>query len=413
LVNLNTLTKGITIPLRRLLAVALLFSSSFVWFYLFYTYLGELISPGIPRDSFWLSAGTLLFLVSIAASALLGSAISGRVKRRKMLLAWLFAGVIVTVLVPLFHGDEFIIILGIVAGLTFGVGFPSCQAFLSDSTTPDERGRVAGLTVLITFILVAFLLLAISALSLNSIGILLLAILVRSTGFLSFGLDPIDTDIKEKEPKPWRTIFGYRDFYLYLIPYLLFMIAAGFVSLFWQGLDSSYDDAYRAGSILRLVGLSAFAMLAGLMADRMGRKKPIILGLVMLGASYAIVGLLTTPETYFINLLLSGCAWGILIVVYLVVPGDLAFSGTAERFYTLGWVLPLVLWSVVYAAGNFLRVTPIRDIFSFILTIIMIAAILPLFSAVETLSESKMREREFREYTEKVGKVIQESKEPK
>jgi MFS family permease len=193
------------------------------------------------------------------------------------------------------------------------------------------------------------------------------------------------------------------------------MIAAGLVSLFWQGLPSSqnYEDAYRSGSILRLIGLSVFAMLAGLMADRMGRKKPIILGLVMLGASYALVGLLTTAETYFINLVFSGCAWGILIVIYLVVPGDLAFSGSAERFYTLGWVLPLLLWSIVFATASFLNITPRTDIFSFILTITIVASIIPLFSAVETLSESKMRERKFSEYTEKVGKVIQESEKPK
>lgn len=357
----------------------------------------------------------LIFLASIGASAFLGSAISGRVKRRKLLLAWLFGGVLVTALVPFFRGDEFLVIWGIIAGLTFGVGFPSCQAFLSDSTTPEERGRVAGLTILTTFILVAFSLLAISALSLDSTGILLLTILVKSIGFISFVLDPIDTDIKEREPKPWRTIIGYRDFYLYLVPYLLFMIAAGLVSLFWQGLPSSqnYEDAYRSGSILRLIGLSVFAMLAGLMADRMGRKKPIILGLVMLGASYALVGLLTTAETYFINLVFSGCAWGILIVIYLVVPGDLAFSGSAERFYTLGWVLPLLLWSIVFATASFLNITPRTDIFSFILTITIVASIIPLFSAVETLSESKMRERKFSEYTEKVGKVIQESEKPK
>jgi hypothetical protein len=50
-------------------------------------------------------------------------------------------------------------------------------------------------------------------------------------------------------------------------------------------------------------------------------------------------------------------------------------------------------------------------IFSTILTIILFGAILPLLYAVETLSESKMRERKLKEHAEKVGKLVEESQE--
>jgi MFS family permease len=147
------------------------------------------------------------------------------------------------------------------------------------------------------------------------------------------------------------------------------------------------------------------------MADRIGRKKPVILGLIMLGAAYALVGLLTSPETYFVNMLLSGFAWGIIMVVYLVVPGDLSFAGSAERFYTVGWVLPLALYIGVEGTGSLIGLPTRIDIFSTILSFVLFASVLPLLFAVETLSESKLRERRFREYAEKVGKVVQESKE--
>jgi Na+-translocating ferredoxin:NAD+ oxidoreductase RnfG subunit len=55
---------------------------------------------------------------------------------------------------------------------------------------------------------------------------------------------------------------------------------------------------------------------------------------------------------------------------------------------------------------------PLRiDVFSTILTVILFAAVFPLLSAVETLSESKIRERELREHAEKVGKIVKESQE--
>jgi MFS family permease len=410
IVELVFLTKGMTIPLRKLLAVIFLFSSSFAWFFVFYYYFDELISPG-SVGSFWFNAGTVVFLVFTVVSAFLGSFIAGKINRRKLLFSWLIFGVLATIPILFFRGGEFLIIWGMMAGLSFGLGFPSCQAFLADSTAPEERGRVAGFGILVTFVLVVFSFLLKSVLGLESAGILLLTIGIKSIGFLSFILDPIDR--VKNEAKPWRAILGYRDFNLYLLPYVLFNVAAGLVSLLWQGLPSNpdYDAVTRTGTILRYVGLCVFAIIAGWAADRIGRKKPIMLGFVMLGAAYAIVGLLTTPETYFINLLLSGFAWGIIMVVYLVVPGDLSFAGSAERFYTVGWVLPLILYIGVEGTGKLIGIAPRIDVFSTILDIVLFASVLPLLSAVETLSESKLRERRFREYTEKVGKVVQESKE--
>lgn len=399
-----------TIPRRKLLAVTILFSSSFAWFFVFYYYIDELISPG-SVGSFWFNVGCVTMLVSIVVSAFIGSVIAAKVNRRKLLLLWLVFGIVATVPILFFRGDEFFVIWGMMAGLSFGLGFPSCQAFLADSTAPEERGRVAGLVILVTFVLVTFSQILKPALGLESAGILLMAIGIKSIGFLSFALDPIDR--VEKEVKPWRAILGYRDFNLYLLPYVLYMVAAGLVSLLWHWLPSTpeYDAVTRTASILRFMGLCVFAIIAGLMADRIGRKKPIMLGLVMLGAAYAIVAVLTTPETYFVNLLLSGFAWGIIMVVYLVVPGDLAFAGSAERFYTVGWVLPLILYIGIDGTGKLIGLPPRIDIFSTILSIVVLASVIPLLSAVETLSETKLRERRLREYTEKVGKVVEEFKE--
>jgi len=58
-------------------------------------------------------------------------------------------------------------------------------------------------------------------------------------------------------------------------------------------------------------------VIAGYATYRIGRKKPIVFGLIMLGAAYALVGLLTTTDKYFATLPLSGFAWGIIMVAYL------------------------------------------------------------------------------------------------
>jgi MFS family permease len=206
-------------------------------------------------------------------------------------------------------------------------------------------------------------------------------------------------------------VLGYRDFNFYLLAFVLFLVAAGLVSLLWQAVPSTeeYVAAGESGQVLRLLVLCVSAIVAGVAADRFGRKIPIVFGTMMLGVAHAVVGLYTTADTYFATLVLSGLAWGIIMVLYLVVTGDLSFPGSTERFYTVGWVLPLILYTGVEGSGSLIGVYSI-DIFSTILSIILFISVLPVLFAVETLSESKIRERKFREYAEKVGRVIKETK---
>jgi MFS family permease len=371
-----------------------------------------LISPGSVGSS-WHTAGILLLLAFIGVSALIGSVIAEKTERRQFLFLWLILGILTTVPILYFRGNEFLLIWGIIGGISIGLGFPSVQAYLANSTTPDERGRVSGIAIFVTFVFIiaSFLLVRFFGEEAAS-KILFLTLVLRSIGFVSLKLDAVKK--AKNKAKSWRVTIGYQDFNRYLLAFVLFMIAAGLVSLLWNAVPATgeFNAAYQTASILRYVGLTVFALTTGLLADRIGRKKPIIIGLVMLGAAYAVVGLLLTPATFFVNLLLSGFAWGIIMVVYLVVPGDLSFPGSEERFYAVGWVLPLILYVGVQAVANVVGLSlNYVGIFSTILTIVLFGAILPLLYSVETLSESKMRERRLKEYAEKVGKLVEESQE--
>lgn len=398
-----------TISWKKLLAVILLFSSSFAWFFIFYYYFDILI-PGTSVDPFWHNLGVVLFLFSIVISAMIGSAIAPKFNRRKFLLIWIVTGIITTLCILFLRTEELFPIIGILNGISFGFGFPSCQAFLADSTIPEERGRVAGLAVFVSFVLVVLFLLFGSSLKLDWIGLLFMFIIIKSIGFLSFLIDPID--IIKSKGKPWMSILRSRDFNYYIIAYILFCIAAGLVSLLWIAVPETpdYEYANNLANYIRYIGLGLFALLSGLLADRIGRKKPVIIGLIMLGVAYALIGLLTTSTTYFINLLLSGFAWGIIMVVYLVIPADLSSPGIRERYYAIGWVFPIALYTGINGSARLLGYVPKIDVFSAILSFILFASILPILYAGETLSESKIRERKYRDYTEKVGKMVQKTK---
>ena len=417
--GLGLLTRDMTIPLKKLLALTIIFSSSFAWFFAFYTSYDDIFSI-FTTEALWLNIGSALFLISIVISAFLGSTIANRVERRKLLFSWIIIGLLILLSMPLFQGIAPLVLFSILTGVSFGFGFPSCMALIADFTDPEERGRVSGFLILITFLLVF------ASLYFNSIvgfqgsiygpsqpvGLIFVTVAIKSMGLLSFMFDKLKRS--RVESKSWRSIFGCRDFTLYTVAYIIFNVAAGLVAFIWLGLptdDPDYLSFKRLGDAIRYLGLGIFGVAAGIAADRIGRKKPIILGLVMLGAGYALIGLVTNPATYLVNLVLSGFAWGIIMVLYLIIPGDLAFHGSEDRSYAAGWILPLILYISVNRIPNLLELIFDIGIFSTILSILIFMSIIPIWSSAETLAESKMRKRRFKEYTEKVGKVAQETRE--
>ena len=132
--------------------------------------------------------------------------------------------------------------------------------------------------------------------------------------------------------------------------------------------------------------------------------------MVLLGIAYALVGLNLTPDTYFFQMILSGLAWGILIVIYNIIPGDLASPGSEERFYTLGLLIPFILYAGINGAGRFFILEAPLDLFSTFLSIVLFLAVIPLLYAKETLSESKIQMIRIQDHIKKVGKTIKEAK---
>ena len=142
----------------------------------------------------------------------------------------------------------------------------------------------------------------------------------------------------------------------------------------------------------------------------LGRKQPIIIGLVLLGISYGILGITLSPQSWFTFQTLSGAAWGFIICVYFIIPGDLAFSGSQERFYALMALIPFILYASFSGPAELIGTSPPVSLLSPFLSIILFLSVLPILRVSETLPENKIRERKFKEHVEKLGKIVEESK---
>ncbi len=99
----------------------------------------------------------------------------------------------------------------------------------------------------------------------------------------------------------------------------MFNIAVGLTPFIFLGLPETpkFSEAYSNGNLMHYLGAAFGAIMAGLIADRIGRKQPIMFGMVLLAISFGLLGLATSAETLFLYLSVSGFAWGFLIVVYL------------------------------------------------------------------------------------------------
>ena len=380
-------------------------SGSLAWsFFVLYAYENSFID--FKMEPFLVYLGFSFLLGFGALSAIVGSVISGKTDRRKLLLWWTTLGVISSASVAFLSGTLFLL-SSVLLGISLGLGYPYFTSFLADCTVIEERARISGLVILATFLFVIFAVAIVSVFSLGLIEVVLVSILLRSTNYVALALDPYQK--MEGKEKPWREVLTNRNFSFYIFPWLMFNIATGLTPFVFSGLSSQYDYAVTVGNVLHYLGAGVGGIIAGFAADRFGRKQPIVAGMVMLGASFAFLGLATSPDSVLTYLAVSGIAWGFLIVVYLAVPGDLSPPGAREKFYALGIVVPLIIYGGLGSLSQLLKISAPASSVSSILSIILFMSTIPVLRATETLPETKIEERKLSDHIKKVGKLIQES----
>jgi MFS family permease len=399
-----------TMSARKFAAVTLLTSGTLSWIFITYFYFQDMF-PSITNNLVWAYAARALFMSLGAVFAFVGSSITGKINRRKMLWIWITLGVLATVLLAVVQGTVIGLLLSILLGAAIGLGLPSCMAFLSESTAIEHRARVAGAVILETFVIVTVSVLAFSMLGLSVLWLIILSVAIRSTSYFALIIDPCEKEKQEREKlASWKRILERKDFVLYLIPWFMFNIASGLIAFVWLGLPNEYMTSFYFGSTLHFLGAGIFGFIAGVTADRIGRKQLIVAGMIMLGVSFAFLGVFTSAISVLVYLIMSGIAWGCLIVVYTAVPGDLAISGSREKFYALGAVIPFSIYFALSGLADFFQISVQASVLSSTLSIILFLSIIPILKAAETLPEGRIRERKMKKYVEQVGKIIDESK---
>ena len=390
-------------------AVLLLNLGTLSWFFLFIFFNEDIFVTLNGNTRVWAAfVGNSLVYGFAIFWAIAISLIGSRINRRKLLFTSIILGIFSTGLLAFAEGPIFTAIVSSLIGMSLGLGLPSSMALVADNTVVENRGRASGIIILGTFIITFASMAIYPILNLDLLGLIPILIALRSTSLFAMAVSKFGRPLTAGEQKIRLPTTAYREFIFYLIPWVLFTFASSLANSLIAAEDIA-SEVYL-GELLRYVFIAVFGLAAGLIADRFGRKLPIIFGLATLGIGYLLLGFNISEMSANIYLALSGITWGLFFVVFLAVPGDLSTPILREKFYALGYILPLTSLFALSAMPfeNIGDILP-PEVIAQIVGICLFLAMYPVFRAKETLTESKRQERKMKEYLERVGKTIQET----
>jgi len=395
----------IGIPQKIVLGNIIMIINAIVW----YTYASAILKNAIDEICLTYNSKfifySVLFLSTVVSIITSASYLSKLTNRKFFLTTWIllevFSSFMLAILKkPTTFNVTFILVL---IGVSFGLGLPEFMALFADTTKNENRARLSSIILLFMFVTIfAFRFLISTNLSLN---VIILAIW-RLFGLTSIFLFEYFLEHKEVKKGPSiALLFKNRMVLFYLIPWTIFSLVN---YLSWSICSRIYEENFISSSALINGIISGiFAVVAGFLADNVGRKRTLIAGFISFGIGYAMLGI--NPFNIYawhLYTFLDGVSWGILSVIFLfTIWGDLSNGKSSEEYYAVGF-LP-------YAVSGFLRVTlgpliaevvPAYAILSFA-AFFLFLAIFPLMYAPETLPENVFRERELRGYIEKAKRV--------
>ncbi len=338
---------------------------------------------------------------TLAVSFIAGAMLVNKVGRRRLFAFWTLIGVAspFALLAIDFAQTPITLLIAILFGVSTGLGIPNCMEYFTRSTRTENRGRYGGLIVLASG-LGLFLLGMIGVEGIEPRASILIFWRLSSLLVLLIA-KPLREYNQSKRNVSFGSIFRQRSFILYIVPWLMFSLV-NYLSVPVQ-LAILGESTIAFLAIIENAIMGLFAVVAGHLIDYIGRKQATIAGFVLLGLSYAILGLFhAEPISWYLYTVLDGITWGILIVVFVIsIWGDLSQNAQSDKYYAIG-IMPFFISKYLQLVlGNdvAISISPYA-LFSFI-ALFLFLAVLPLVYAPETLSEKIMKTRELQIYVKK------------
>jgi MFS family permease len=391
---------------NKFISAFILVVNSFSW----YSFMSVVFTSVVDNLQIALAETLSLFGVFYAGIAV--SAITGhylfRKSRNSLLLLWMFLGVIASMLFNLIEIGIYSVALAVslFQGISIGLGLPSALAYFADLTRFETRGRLGGITYGVSAIAMFVLLYSWSLLG-SAVSLFVLPIW-RGLGLVLFMFFMRGVKFENSQSTPSNSsILGDRRLILYLIPWIMFCLVNWIEAPI---VENIFGDFYSFVISAEFAVSAIFALIGGIFADLVGRKRGIIAGFILLGTEYAVLSLV--PEmlfSHYLYLILDGVSWGMFSVVFfMVLWGDLAENNRKEKYYVIGGLPYLLSNFLSVLVKPYIESINVSTAFS-VASFFLFLAVLPLVYAPETLPEKKIKERELKNYIEKAQKEVEKA----
>ena len=388
---------------RNLLLILVIIVNTYVWLICTSFVLGQIIKmANLPNQGLCI-IWTTNFL-GAAASIFLGAYLAGRIRNRRLFLfSWIILGTVGSLasnFTTTFSFNE-VLVVSILLNISFGFGLPVAMAEFSDNTAIECRAKLSGV--------VWFSVMLLSGLIMNFIGENLIINSLILTFWRTASLAVLffyETNINmAKNYASIIEVVKNRSFILYLAPWTMFSLV-NYLSVN-VGINFFGEDFVSVLTLFSSFLAGVFAVFGGIISDTIGRRRTTILGFVLLGFGYALLGIFPqNTATWYFYALIDGITWGIFYVIFLfTIWGELAGHKSSENYYALGSLphllstyLRLIIGSIIAENVSFYAIFSLTAFFLFL-------AVIPLMFAPETLPERVIRERELRSYIERAKRV--------
>jgi MFS family permease len=296
-------------------------------------------------------------------------------------------------------------------GISFGIGMPSCLAFLANNTSVDNRGKTSAIVFLLVNLAAFPLALILSSFDYTMNSLILAS--WRAVGLAAFVfMKPVAQETEPRKHFPVISVLQDRSFVLYLIPWLMFSVIDTVEAAL---LTDFFGTQYNSLTFTIKPVIASFSILAGgLLADRIGRKRVVMYGFVSLGIAYAIIG--TAPMlqlAWNIYLVIDAIAAGILWIIFIMILwGDLSTQHSREKYYVIGSIPFLATAAIPLSMIPLSSILQANTAFS-LASFFLFLAVLPLMYAPETLPQKKLELRRLRGYVDQAKKLADKHAEKK
>ncbi len=190
-------------------------------YYFLATIIFEDILANITTNFFQIQLMWVIHFSSLATSLIVGAILVKKIERRKLFTLWTLIGVLspLPLLALNFAPIPIALLFSILFALSTGLGMPNCMEYFKRSTDNGNRGRYAGLILLLGGVGLFSLRLAGSAIVIS----IFVLVLWRLIGFLGvFVAKPFKQSYENDNKVSYGQVFRQRSFILYVIPWLLF-----------------------------------------------------------------------------------------------------------------------------------------------------------------------------------------------